>query len=125
MRKPMPSSLPVFLLLASMLLSVDGAGQAGANTHVGSRPADDVNTFVGTAGPDAGSTYPGASWPFGMIQWSPDTSNGFTRKNVGSYIYDDDMIRGFSLTHLSGPGCPMAGDIPIQPVLGEIKASPA
>jgi predicted alpha-1,2-mannosidase len=125
MRKSMPSSLPVLLLLAVMLLSVDGAGQAGANARVGSGPADYVNTFVGTSGPDAGATYPGAAWPFGMIQWSPDTSNGFTRKNVGSYIYDDTMIRGFSLTHLSGPGCPMAGDIPIQPVLGEMNVSPA
>ena len=127
MRKPMPSSLP-FLLLAVMLISVNGelrSGQAGANTRVGSGPADYVNTFVGTAGPDAGATYPGASLPFGMIQWSPETTNGFTRKNVGSYNYVDDMIRGFSLTHLSGPGCPMAGDIPIQPVVGEVSVSPA
>ncbi len=90
-----------------------------------SDPAAYVNTFVGTSGPDAGATFPGASLPFGMIQWSPDTSNAYTRKNVGSYVYDDTMIRDFSLTHLDGPGCPMAGDIPIQPVLGEIKVSPA
>ena len=125
MRKSLPTCLPLFLLTAVVLLSVDGAGQGGAKTRVGSEPADFVNTFVGTAGPDAGATFPGAALPFGMIQWSPDTSNGFTRKNVGSYIYDDSTIRGFSFTHLSGPGCPMAGDIPIQPALGEMRVSPA
>jgi predicted alpha-1,2-mannosidase len=121
----MPSRAPILLLLAAMLSSVSGAGQSGAKPRVGSSPADFVNTFVGTAGADAGATYPGAALPFGMIQWSPDTSDGFTRKNVGSYVYDDSMIRDFSLTHLSGPGCPVLGDIPIQPVLGEIKVSPA
>ena len=41
-----------------------------------------VNPFVGTAagGPDYsltnayGNTFPGAASPFGMIQWSPDTT---------------------------------------------------
>jgi len=40
-----------------------------------------------------GPANPGRSLPFGMIQWSPETTNGFTRKNVGSYNYVDDMIR--------------------------------
>jgi len=127
MRKALKSSLSVLLFLSLMLLSASGesrSGQSGPKATSAS-PADYVNTFVGTAGPDAGNTYPGAALPFGMIQWSPDTSNGFTRKNVGSYVYDDNMIRDFSLTHLSGPGCPVLGDIPIQPVLGEITVSPA
>ena len=126
MRKPMPLSLPV-LLLAVMLLSVSGelrSGQTGANTHEGSGPADYVNTFVGTAGPDMGNTYPGAALPFGMIQWSPETTTGYIRRG-GSYVYSDDTIRGFSLTHLSGPGCPVLGDIPIQPVVGGVTSSPA
>jgi predicted alpha-1,2-mannosidase len=125
-RKPIFNTLPI-LVLAAMLLSGSVkpvAGQGGA-ARAKPSPADDVNTFVGTAGPDAGATYPGASAPFGMIEWSPDTSNGFTRKNVGSYVYGDDMIRGFSLLHLSGPGCPMAGDIPIQPWTAEPAVSPA
>ena len=122
------SSSVLFLLLIIVSLAFSGevrSGEAGGMNPASSDPAAYVNTFVGTSGPDAGATFPGASLPFGMIQWSPDTSNAYTRKNVGSYVYDDTMIRDFSLTHLNGPGCPMAGDIPIQPVLGEIKVSPA
>jgi len=35
-----------------------------------SAPYDAVNPIIGTAG--GGNTFPGASLPFGMIQWSPD-----------------------------------------------------
>ncbi len=114
--------LPGLLLLS--LFPGGGAGSAQTPSH-GAAVTDYVNPFVGTAGRDAGNTYPGAALPFGMVQWSPDTSNAFTRKNAGSYQYGDDMIRDFSLTHLSGPGCPVLGDVPIQPFVGEIKTSPA
>ncbi len=121
----MTRALPLFLLPAMILLLPNETGIAGAWEETEAGTITDVNTFIGTAGPDAGATFPGATMPFGMVQWSPDTSNGFTRKNVGSYQYSDDMIRDFSLTHLSGPGCPVLGDIPIQPFEGEIKTSPA
>jgi predicted alpha-1,2-mannosidase len=85
-------------------------------------PARYVNPFVGTrpGGPDfghgggAGNTYPGANAPFGMLQWSPDT----VTKQAGGYAYDDNRIRGFSLTHISGPGCDDYGNIPFFPILG-------
>lgn len=117
--------IPLCLLPAAIFLCSSNAGLAGDAVVAESGPAGLVNTFIGTAGPDAGATFPGATLPFGMVQWSPDTSNGFTRKNVGSYQYGDDMIRDFSLTHLSGPGCPVLGDVPIQPFVGDIKTSPA
>src|SRR5688500_12500516 len=76
-----------------------------------------VNPFIGTEA--YGNTFPGAALPFGMIQWSPDTTtNGF-------YKYRDSTIRGFSLTHLSGAGCPIFGDIPFLPVRGRVANSPA
>src|ERR1044071_812264 len=74
-----------------------------------------VNPFIGTAdsplpdylgGNASGNTFPGATLPFGMVQFSPDTENGFGPEDRGSYVYRDTSIRGFSLTHLSGPGCP-------------------
>ncbi|MCD7443724.1 GH92 family glycosyl hydrolase [Streptomyces lincolnensis] len=88
-----------------------------------------VNPFVGTkpGGPDfgtgggAGNTFPGAVAPFGMVQWSPDTD----RSQPGGYFYDDDKIRGFSLTHLSGAGCYGAQDLPFMPYSGQVTASPA
>jgi putative alpha-1,2-mannosidase len=93
-----------------------------------------VNTFVGAAnsplpdylgGNSSGNTFPGATLPFGMIQWSPDTEKGFGKDERGSYLYADTSIRGFSLTHLSGPGCPVFGDAPIMPVVGGVNTSPS
>src|SRR6478735_1240818 len=72
------------------------------------RPADLVNPFMGTeagaedfgTGGGAGNTYPGASAPFGMLNWSPDTVPSWTNF-AGGYTYSDPQIRGFSLTHIS------------------------
>jgi predicted alpha-1,2-mannosidase len=44
-----------------------------------------------------------------MVQWSPDTSNGF-------YSYDAHRVTGFSLTYLSGIGCPLFADMPMLPM---------
>lgn len=79
-----------------------------------SDPASLVNPLLGTTG--GGNTFPGAAYPFGMLQFSPDTSPDRT---AGSgYEYNDTQLRGFSLTHLSGPGCPAMGDFPVLPMTG-------
>ena len=67
--------------------------------------------------------FPGADVPFGMLQWSPDTSPNAVQGG-GGYDYDDSSINGFSLTHLSGTGCPSYQDVPILPVEGAVT-SPA
>jgi predicted alpha-1,2-mannosidase len=56
-----------------------------------------------------------------MIQWSPDTSPN-TVQAGGGYAYDDSEISGFSLTHLSGTGCPSYQDVPILPTVGAVSA---
>jgi predicted alpha-1,2-mannosidase len=93
-----------------------------------------VNPFIGTGnsplpdylgGNSSGNTFPGATMPFGMIQWSPDTEKGFGKDERGSYLYADTRIRGFSLTHISGPGCPVFADVPIVPLAVPIRTSPA
>ena len=70
-----------------------------------------------------GNTLPGGlAWPFGMLYWSPDTD--ITEPLRGQYVdenhfqYDIPAIRGFSLTHLSGEGCGIFGDVPFLPALG-------
>ena len=83
-------------------------------------PASLVNPLIGTSG--AVDTFPGADAPFGMLQWSPDTSPD--RPAGGGYEYNDSKIRGFSLSHISGPGCGVAGDIPILPFVGDPGAAP-
>ncbi|GAB3908077.1 GH92 family glycosyl hydrolase [Kibdelosporangium lantanae] len=105
-----------------------------AVTPAPAAPADDdlaqfVNPYTGTkpGGPDqgtgggAGNTFPGADVPFGMVQWSPDT----VTQQHGGYFYDDNRLKGFSLTHLSGAGCSTYQDIPFMPFVGEVTTSPA
>jgi predicted alpha-1,2-mannosidase len=77
---------------------------------------DAVNPFIGTGG--HGHTYPGASVPFGMVQLSPDTRlTGWD--GCSGYHYTDDVVYGFSHTHLSGTGVSDYGDILFMPVSGE------
>ena len=113
---------------------IDGRGGAdlfvdddAPASPVGLSPSELVDTFVGTGvgGKSVGSidTFPGADMPFGMMQWSPDTTPD--RTTGGGYSYKDSAISGFSLTHMSGPGCAVYGDIPILPTVGAIGNDPA
>lgn len=87
-----------------------------------SDPAGYVDPLIGTG--RGGSTvgeinnFPGPSAPFGMMQFSPDTSGSYA-----GYQYHDDQIRGFSLDHAS-VGCRAFGDVPILPVTGDVGSTP-
>ncbi len=74
-----------------------------------------VDPIIGTAG--TGNVFPGADTPFGMLQWSPDTTRP---SEGGGYSAGSRDITGFSLTHMSGPGCQAAGDVPVLPTLGRV-----
>ena len=76
-----------------------------------------ANPFIGTA--DTGHTFPGATYPFGMIQASPETGNNGWEYCSG-YRYIDKKIWGFAQTHLNGTGVPDLGDILLQPFTGNI-----
>ena len=75
-----------------------------------------VRPEIGSGGD--GHTFPGATYPFGLVQPSPDTGREGYRYCAG-YRYEDDRILGFSLTHLSGTGCGDLGDVRIMPFAGE------
>lgn len=79
---------------------------------------DFVNTFIGTGG--HGHTYPGAAYPFGMVQLSPDTRID-SWDGCSGYHYSDSTILGFSHTHLSGTGVGDYGDIRIMPTVGKVQ----
>jgi predicted alpha-1,2-mannosidase len=84
-----------------------------------------VNPFIGTSG---GETWPGADTPFGMVQWSPENTNGNQTRTTspGGYSYNALKIRGFSLTHMSGTGCAGGyGDIPFFPYPAAVTTSPS
>jgi predicted alpha-1,2-mannosidase len=117
--RPSPLRIAAAALVAVLLTACSGPGSASPGTST-TDVAALVNPFIGTAG--AVDAFPGADLPFGMIQWSPDTPS---RPFGGGYSYNDNSITGFSLTHLSGPGCAAYGDIPFLPTVGPIPASPS
>lgn len=106
--------------VAATLVLAPSAAAAG--------PVDHVHVFAGTRpGPGTfggGHDFPGASLPFGMVQWSPDTTPA-DRNGRGGYDYRDNHVRGFSLTHLSGAGCSLYGDFPFLPTTEPLESSPA
>lgn len=73
--------------------------------------AEMVNPLTGTAvtGLASGYLYPGATYPFGMVQFTP------------SYFA---KCAGFVINQLSGGGCDHMGNFPTFPVRGRLEASP-
>ena len=131
-RRP-PSGEPAFCTRAAStpLQDVPRLRQAGARLAAARRSAQSehgeersaagrlaslVDTRTWTSG--GGNTFPGADVPFGMVQWSPDTMP--TYNAGGGYDYSDTKLWGYSLTHVSGPGCGAAGDVPMVPTTGSL-----
>ena len=100
--------LPVLLTGGSFI-------QAKAADH--NRLSDYIRPMVGTQGLE-GNTFPGPSAPFGMVQFSPDTDVTNWNTDAG-YAYEDPTILGFTLTHLTGTGCPDLGDFLFMPQVGK------
>jgi putative alpha-1,2-mannosidase len=124
-RKVVPAGAAVLaavvVLTQGLPSSSSSTGDTSTRTVVTRDPAALVDPFVGTGSNGAAegkiNTFPGASLPFGMMQWSPDTTS---RPVGGGYSYTDSRITGFSLTHVSGPGCAIGGAIPVLPVAGAL-----
>lgn len=91
-----------------------------------------VNPMIGTNG--MGHTFPGACYPFGIVQLSPDTDTvphnidgryqPEAYRYCAGYQYGDSTIVGFSHTHFSGTGHSDLGDVLLMPVTGELKLRP-
>jgi predicted alpha-1,2-mannosidase len=85
-------------------------------------PVDHVDTLIGTGtgGETVGeiNNFPGATVPFGMVQYSPDTIG-----NYAGYNYDNPRSTGFSMTHAS-VGCAAFGDISMLPTTTPIGVQP-
>jgi predicted alpha-1,2-mannosidase len=81
-----------------------------------------VNPFIGTGG--HGHTFPGATMPFGMVQLSPDTRVDGSWDGCSGYHYSDNIIYGFSHTHLNGTGVSDFGDIMLMPTMGKPNLDP-
>ncbi len=120
----MLASAACSVLLGACMLSGAAATAAADSPAATAGPVTDpaayVDPFIGTA--DQGDDFPGPDVPFGMVQWSPDT---ISRPDGGGYSYADSSITGFSLTHLSGAGCPTEGDVPVLPTVGKVVPAAA
>src|SRR5579883_2115330 len=98
--------LAIVLVLSVCRPVAHGAGAPATGDMADLLPY--VDPFIGTGsghpsygiGNEGGHVFPGAAYPHGMVQWSPDTTNG-----AGGYRYAQSTITGFSLTHFSGRGC--------------------
>ena len=106
------------------------AGNGAAQNSVSA--AQHVNVFIGTNG--MGHTFPGACFPYGFVQLSPDTDtiphniNGVYQPRVydycAGYQHRDSSIVGFSHTHFSGTGHSDLGDLLIMPYSGKTQLNP-
>ncbi|MDR1556588.1 MAG: GH92 family glycosyl hydrolase [Tannerellaceae bacterium] len=94
----------------------------------GQEAVDYVNPFIGvsTSAESAGvyhglgKTFPGAAFPFGMVQVSPNTITG--GDNGCGYSYEHTSIEGFAFTQMSGVGWyGDLGNLLVMPTSGVLK----
>lgn len=89
------------------------------------KKTDYIDPIIGTVGDEQGESYhgggkthPGATYPFGMMQLSPDTTT--SGDNGTGYNYCQSTIEGFSVNHMSGIGWyGDLGNLQIMPVIGK------
>jgi predicted alpha-1,2-mannosidase len=121
----MPLRRPLTAFVAAVLVFVMLAG-APVAAHAEepafvTNPAGHVDTLIGTGSSETGgeiNNFPGASVPFGMVQYSPDTTDTYA-----GYDHDNEQSTGFSMTHAS-VGCNAFGDIPMLPTTTPIGEHP-
>jgi predicted alpha-1,2-mannosidase len=113
---------PAGALLYPALVDAKEAARAGA-VQAG---LTDVRPIIGTGW--RGHMFPGAVAPFGLVQLSPDTSGGpepswnvqgdwYGWDHCSGYHYPDNVIIGFSHTHVQGTGGIDLGDVLLMPIV--------
>ena len=101
-----------FLLLA-LLCAISCAPKADLRTD---EPVDYVSTLVGTLSKHSlstGNTYPAVVRPWGTHFWTPQTGK---MGNGWAYVYTEDKIRGFKMTHQPSPWMNDYGQFSLMPV---------
>lgn len=110
----------VFVALAWATIGLSGCQQT-AEIPVEQDLLAWVDPFIGTGG--HGHTFPGATRPNAMVQFSPDTHLLGWEASSG-YHESDSLIYAFSLTHLSGTGIGDLGDVALLPYTGSRGLKP-
>ncbi|MET9496252.1 GH92 family glycosyl hydrolase [Streptomyces sp. NPDC006552] len=115
--KRLSTALLIITTVASASVTAGTASARERGARFAADPTRLVDTSIGNNGD--GTTFPGATTPFGMVQLSPDTQ----LNKYASYDYAQDTILGFSHTHLSGVGCQTMGNIRFMPTTGAVTSS--
>ncbi len=107
------------------LCCVVPAPLASARAHAAAAqpsPVSLVDTRSGSLGP--GFVTVAAGLPFGMVTPGPITTTplGDDPLNYVGYSYQDPQIRGFALTHFSGAGIHIGGELPVMPTIGAVTS---
>ena len=102
-----------FILMVALLISIAALAQ-----NIKPNYAEMVNATIGSKGKgfgeterylEAGYTFPGAMYPFGMVQFT-------------TTFFDEN--KGFVVNQLSGAGCHNMGNFPTLPMAGTLQTSP-
>ncbi|MGH3969794.1 MAG: GH92 family glycosyl hydrolase, partial [Mycobacterium sp.] len=119
-----PRAIAEVLAVAVLVIGLITASSTSYEYHPVhfANPVTHVNTLIGTGtgGKTVGeiNNFPGASVPFGMVQYSPDTVDSYAGYNHGT-----KNSTGFSMTHAS-VGCAAFGDISMLPTTTAIGEQP-
>lgn len=97
------------LILLVVIFIFQGVALFGQNSIIDYSKR--VNTLIGTKGLGwtSGYCYPGATYPFGMVQFTPSY---FSKRS------------GFVINQMSGGGCEHMGNFPTFPLKGKLSISP-
>jgi predicted alpha-1,2-mannosidase len=101
-------------------------GQSAHDSADSLHHARSVHPMIGTGW--RGHMFPGAVAPFGLVQLSPDTSGPpeprwnargdyYGWEHCSGYHYPDNVVAGFSHTHVQGTGGVDLGDVLIMPLV--------
>ncbi|RCW37612.1 GH92 family glycosyl hydrolase [Marinilabilia salmonicolor] len=93
----------------------------------GQKPSEYVNPFIGTS--NYGATFPGPVVPWGMVSVvpynvTPHEGNEYSNTDgwcSNPYVYNNELMTGFSHVNLSGVGCPDLGSILLMPTTGDLE----
>ena len=108
-------------LLALALAGLSACSTSSQQPAPSDRLLSFVDPFIGTG--EHGHTFPGATRPNAMVQFSPDTHLIGWDASSG-YHATDSTIYAFSLTHLSGTGVGDLGDVAVLPYSGVDSLKP-
>src|SRR3954469_20674190 len=118
----MPRRFVLGLVVSGLLASSFGVPAIATGVAAPEDLTKLVNPLAGSLGP--GFVTVGAGLPFGMVTPGPATTTplGDDPVNYVGYGYQDPQIRGFALTHFSGAGIHIGGELPFMPTTGAVSS---